>query len=389
METPTMKIGIDIRSLTDRHYSGISEYTYQLLRAIFEIDKTNSYVLFYNQAKQASVPKFPYDNVEVQPFRYPNKIFNLSMALFSWPKIDKRMGGVDILFMPNHMFSAWSDNCRAVLSIHDLSFEIFPEFFSNKSRLWLKLINTKKLCLKANKIIAVSENTKRDLKNLYKIDSEKISVIHEGIDRKFKKVTDLSILESVKRKYNLPEKFLLYLGNIEPRKNIETLISAFESVSKKHPDVKLILAGSPSWKYKAVFKKAKHSSAANKIIFLGYIEAKDKAAIYSLAHIFVYPSFYEGFGLPPLEAMACETPTIASNTASLPEVIGQGAILISPNKTDDFSKSIETLLSDSHIYQQYAQRGKFQAEKFSWHTAAQQTIEVLKAAFEQSQSKVL
>ena len=161
-----MRIGIDIRCLTEKYYSGISEYTYNLLNELLKIDQQNQYFLFYNASRSVTLPKFDYPNVEYKKYNYPNKIFNLSMTFLKYPAIDRLIGGVDVFLTPGFLFSHLSKKCRKILIIHDLSFEIYPDFFTFKKRLWHKLIRPKLLCQKADWLIAVSQNTKNDLVNL-------------------------------------------------------------------------------------------------------------------------------------------------------------------------------------------------------------------------------
>jgi len=310
-----MKIGIDIRCLMEPQYSGISEYTYNLIKHLLAIDQENQYFLFANSRKQKKMPEFKQENVFPKIFRYPNKIFNLSIKFLNIAKIDKLIGGVDVFLTPSFLFTNLSKDCRKILIIHDLSFELYPEFFTFKKRLWHKLISPKKLCQSNDIIIAISENTKNDIEKIYNINPEKIKIIYPGINEMFFQPVSEQEKQKTKDKYNLSDDYIFYLGNLEPRKNVETLISAFQGLKNK--EVKLVIAGGQAWKYKKIYRLWQKSPAKERIKFLGYVDAADKPALYSMAKIFVYPSIYEGFGLPPLEAMACGTPVISSFNSSL------------------------------------------------------------------------
>jgi len=370
-----MNIGIDIRCLTEAYYSGIGEYTYNLLRHLLAIDSKNQYFLFYNAAKATKIPKFDFPNVSYKGFSYPNKIFNLGIRFLKFKKIDKMIGGVDIFLTPSFLFTNLSSDCKKILVVHDLSFELYPEFFTLKKRLWHHLINPKKLCRQADVIIAISENTKNDIIRIYQTDPNKIKVIYQGINEMFRRPISEAEKQKVKDKYNLPDDFIFYLGNLEPRKNIETLILAFQNL--KNDSLKLVIAGGQAWKYKKIYKLWQQSPVKKRIKFLGYVEASDKPALYSLAKIFIYPSIYEGFGLPPLEAMACSTPVITSFNSSLVEAVDQAGLLIDPNNWNELAETINQLLADKRLQDSLKERGLKHCQKFTWPKAAKEILEII------------
>jgi glycosyltransferase involved in cell wall biosynthesis len=180
----------------------------------------------------------------------------------------------------------------------------------------------------------------------------------------------------VKDKYNLPNSYIFYLGNLEPRKNVETLIMAFSELEDE--SINLVIAGSQAWKYKKIYKLWQNSPAKKRIKFLGYVDAEDKPALYSLAEIFVYPSIYEGFGLPPLEAMACKTPVITSFNSSLVEAVGKAGLLVDPNNYNDLAKTIESLLVDKNLQNAFIEKGLDQSQKFRWENTAKQVLALMK-----------
>ena len=373
-----MKIGIDIRTLMESQYSGVSEYTLNLLTEIFRQDQKNQYKLFYNSGHDISarMPKFDFPNVEIVASRYPNKLFNnILQRIFQWPKIDQKLG-VDLFFVPNIGFISLSDKCKKIITIHDLSFLRYGEFFSWKRRLWHKLINVKKIVRSFDYIIAVSENTKRDLIELCGIPEEKIKVIYSGIGKEFK-IISKEENNQVKSKYNLPDKFILFLGTIEPRKNIGGLIRAYSQFRNDNPemsDVNLVLVGGRGWKFKNIFREYENSKYKSDIIWLDYIDSTDKPAVYNLASLFVYPSFYEGFGFPPLEAMACGVPVISSNSSSLPEIINNAGILITPNNVSELATAIESVLKNGKLGKTLISRGIENVNRFSWEECAGEYI---------------
>jgi len=374
-----MTIGIDIRVLTRGTRTGVEEYTINLLSHLLPLDQNTHYKLFYNSFKKTDIkyPWFFLNNVKLKDFRVPNRLFFLGARYLKWPKIDKLLGDVDVYFNPHFFTAPVSSKCKKVIVFHDLSFEHHPEFFSRRKRLWQKaLMNTKRDAQNANKIIASSISTKNDLINLYKIDSNKIKVIYLGVGKQFKVQDNNLKLEIIRKKYKLPKNFILYFGTIEPRKNLVGLIKSFELLREKI-DCNLVIAGSRGWLYNDILKTAKNSKYSKNIIFTGFVEEADKACLYNLADLFVYPSFFEGFGFPPLEAMACGVPTIVSYTSSLPEVVGDSALMIDPYNVDELAWAMEIALKDLDLRKRLSQKGIRQAKKFSWQKCAQEVLKTL------------
>lgn len=370
-----MKIGVDIRCLMEERYSGISEYTYNLLNQLFALDSKNQYLLFYNSRKSVKRPEFNFSNVTFRGFKYPNKLFNLSLRFLKLIRLDKLIGGVDVFLVPNLLFLNLSSACRKILIIHDLSFELYPEFFTLKARLWHKLIGPKKLCRLADAIIAVSQNTKNDIIKIYGISPEKIKTVSPGISEIFFNPAPEAEIEKVKKKYNLADKFIFYLGNLEPRKNVEAIILAFEKI--KEPDWHLVIAGSQAWKYKNIYKLWQKSPVRQRIKFLGYVPAVDKPALYAAAGLFVYPSIYEGFGLPPVEAMACGCPVVTSFSSSLVEAVGQAGLLIDPNNYQELAETINQILADPELWRAFKERGLARSQNFHWRKAGEEILETI------------
>lgn len=375
-----MKIGIDIRTLLEKQYGGVSEYTLHLVRNILKNDSKNEYILFYNSFKDCSdrIPKFN-ENYKIVRTKYPNKIFNLILQkIFKYPKLDKLLN-VDVFLGPNIGFYALSKNCKKILTVHDLSFLRYKEFFSWKRRLWHRVINAKKQTNYFDKIAAVSENTKNDLIDKCGVDKEKISVIYSGVDERYRQSLDFDKQE-IQKKYNLPEKYILYLGTIEPRKNIRSLIKAYNNLRNNYKNLdnyKLVIAGGKGWKHKKIYREARTSKYKNDIIFTGYIDDKDKPCLYKLATIFVYPSFYEGFGFPPLEAMSVGTPVLSSFSSSLPEIVDNAAIMIDPYNIDEITKAMYDVIADNDLAKRMIEKGKMQSQKFGWKRTAHEYINLI------------
>jgi glycosyltransferase involved in cell wall biosynthesis len=389
-----MIIGIDIRMLARGTRTGVEEYTLNLLSYLIPLNKNVRYRLFYNGFRKINLDCLNYpwlkeENVKLVSYKIPNQLLNLSSRLLNYPKLDKLLGGVDVFFSPHIFLSAISRKCPNVITFHDLSFEQYSEFYSAGKNYWHFSMSPKNQAKRANKIIAVSQSTKDDLIKLYNIEPNKIKVVYSGINPVFSIQYSVFSIPEIRKKYDLPEKYILYLGTLEPRKNIIGLIKAFEKLKTsfkfqspiiaedKVSSFKLVIAGSKGWLYENIFKTADKSSVKNDIIFTGFIDDKDKPILYGLADLFVYPSFYEGFGFPPLEAMACQTPVITSNFSSIPEAVGDAAIMVNPYNLDELATAMKLVLLDKNLQNLMIEKGLKQVKKFSWQKCAEETLKVL------------
>lgn len=356
---------------------------------MLDIDQKNDYVLFFNSAKK---PNFDFSvfkkfsNVQIKSLKIPNKLLNFSFWYLGWPHIDKLVGGADAVFLPNIIFYGVSKKTKLILTVHDLSFERYPETLSLKRRLWHAFINPKKMCQRADKIIAVSNSTKNDIISLYKIKSEKVIMIYSAVDDKFTQIdrNDLKLL-SVKEKYKLPYKFILYLGTIEPRKNITGVIRAFDQLQKeahRNDDKEvqkyaLVIAGASGWKQEEIYREIHNATFVKHIQVTRFVEEEDKEYFLNLASLFVYPSFFEGFGFPPLEAIKCGIPIITSNNSSLPEIVGDGGILVDPDKPDEIFRAMKEILKNRELKEKLIQKGLKRSKEFDWKKTAREFLDMI------------
>lgn len=377
-----MRIGVDIRALMDSQYSGVSWYTLDLLSEILRQDQQNEYILYYNSGHDVSarISQLGFhdsDRLKIVATRYPNKIFNyILQKIFRWPKLDELCSGVDVFWSPHINFSSFSSESKKVLTIHDLSFLVFPQFFSWRKGIWHSLMGLKKLIDEADVIVAISESTKNDIIKFFPAAKDKVRVVYSGCGEEFRKIPadDQKLLE-IRKKYDLTNKFILSLGTSEPRKNIASLIRAFDEAGLEGYD--LVLAGARGWKNKAIHRAYKEAKNKDRIKFLGYVEKEDRPYLYNAATIFAYPSFYEGFGLPVLESMACGTVVITSTTSSLPEVANEAAILIDPNNQASLTTALRDLARSENLQETLAARGLERAKKFSWKRTAEEYIKIM------------
>lgn len=375
-----MTICIDIRSLSGGAYTGVGEYTRNLLKYMVPLDKTIQFKLFFNAQNQKPDLGFleSTDNAKGYFFRYPNKYFSAATRFLGMPKIDKMIGGCDVFFSPHFIAAPTSRNCKKVITFHDLSFERYPEFFDIHRKFWHFSNKPKQQARAADKIIAVSESTAYDLVDLYGADERKIKVVYSGVSEDFLREHTREELWFVKAKYHLPDRFILSLSTIEPRKNVHGIIRAFEILcGVSDTPHRLIIAGKPGWLCKNAFRAIKECKYRNDIQYVGFVDDTDKPALYKLASLFVYPSMYEGFGFPVLESMAAGTPVITSACSSLPEVAEDAALLVDPLKIGEIAWAMGQVLSDGELADYLRKKGLLQAQKFSWQKCAEETLAVL------------
>lgn len=380
-----MKIGIDARCLQGRVHSGVEEYMRTLLEELFTQDVENSYRLFVNAWDTTKLDfswtkKYPH--VSVRVFHWPNKLLNFCFWYLGWPQVDRMLGGVDTFFLPNLNFIALSRKTKLVVTAHDLSFELFPETFSWKRRWWHLFVNFRSIVRRAHRVIAISQSTADDLRAVYQVPQKKITVIPSGVREIFRPVShnDASLLK-IQEKYHLPYKFILSLGTIEPRKNLIALLQAFETMhASGHLELikySLVIAGEDGWNSQEFFDRVRQSPVKEKIILTGFVADEDKPGLYSLASVFVYPSLYEGFGFPPLEALACGVPVIVSHSSALPEVVGTSALLIDPYRPEEILQSLRQMLLSKELQETLQLAGPVQASGFSWAKTASQVKDCL------------
>jgi glycosyltransferase involved in cell wall biosynthesis len=266
--------------------------------------------------------------------------------------------------------------CPSVVTIYDLSFIIFPRHFKYLKCLYLTLL-TRLSARKARRIITISESTKRDTARLLGVSAEKIDIVYCGVDKAFHPLPGREVA-SFRQKRGLPERMILFVGTIEPRKNVARLVEAYSRL--RDGQVKLVIGGARGWLYEEVFARVEELELTGDVLFPGYIPPDELPLWYNAAELFVYPSLYEGFGLPPLEAMACGTPVITSNVSSLPEVVGEAGLTVDPMDSMGLAEAMNQVLADEALRQSMRERGLSRASRFSWAKAARETVGVYRRA---------
>lgn len=373
-----MRIGVDIRVLAAGKRTGIEEYAIGLLEALLPAARQHEWVLFYNAWRKEKLDfswaRLPW--VRVVERSLPNRPLMFASAYLSLPKLNRFIGECDTFFSPHFYPAAVLRKTPLITAFHDLGFVHHPEFSSAKKYWWHRLTRPQWQARRSRHIITVSESSKRDLVNIYNIPPEKISVIYSGISSSFRQLPN-DAGEAVRRKYHLPKRFILYLGTVEPRKNIIGILKAFERLLDTGYDGALVIAGMFGWSYRPILEAWRNSPARERVSFTGFIAPEDKPMLYNCADCFVYPSFFEGFGFPPLEAMACGVPVITARCSSLPEVTGGAALLINPTSTSELHWAMETILGDASLRHRLRSHGLKRAADFSWERAALSTLRVL------------
>ncbi|PIN89775.1 glycosyltransferase family 1 protein [Candidatus Pacearchaeota archaeon CG10_big_fil_rev_8_21_14_0_10_32_14] len=360
-----MKIGL-ITNNFDINNAGTGRYTQELMTRLKSLDKENDYIFIHTNKKSYGEDEYKL------PFftSIPKKLIS---GTFLLPIICKK-ASINVLHDPGQIspFFFGYGKTKKILSILDLSQIIYPENTTRLGSIYSKLLPS--VCKRSDFIITISESTKNDLMKYYDIPPSKIKVIYLGADENYK-VLPKTKINFIYDKYKIPKDYILYVGTLEPRKNIPNLLRAYAKI-KSDINHKLVITGKKGWKYKEIYDTIDELKLENDVIFTGYVEEEDLPSIYNGASLFVYPSYYEGFGLPPLEAMSCGCPVITSNTSSIPEVVGDAGIMINPNDVDELAKQIKRVLSDKKLRENMKQKGLKQSKKFSWEKCAREHLEV-------------
>jgi glycosyltransferase involved in cell wall biosynthesis len=356
-----MKIGIDVQTTLGQK-SGFGFYVKNLVEHLLKVDRANEYVLI--------APDTQTDFTTPQRFVWDQ---------FSFPRRASK-ADVDILHQPCFSAPIFYKG-KVIITIHDLISHYFPQNMPTGSRLyfskWMPLTYNR-----AQKIIAISENTKRDIMSLLKIPEEKIVVIHSAVGEEFKPIEDKKKLAQVKEKFKTGEKFILDVGTLEPRKNLPFLVKAYDKALKTGKIThNLVLTGKKGWYYESLFELIKELKLEDKVILPGYVPDEDLPSLYNAADLFCFPSLYEGFGFPPLEALSCGTPVIASDNSSIPEVVGDAGVLLPIDDEKVWADNIVKVLTDNNLRQKLSEAGLKQAQKFSWAKTARETVKVYEEVY--------
>lgn len=370
-----MIIGIDASRAPTSQRTGTEAYAYQLIRALIPLtaERGHNLRLYFNQRPTPNL-------FDVEPHVEWVVIPRPRVWTHTRLRTELKQRPPDIFFTPAHVIPAAYDG-PSVATVHDVGYEFFPRAHTARQRAYLRW-STRHNCRRAVTIIADSRATQTDLVQLYGIAVEKTVVIYPGADPELTAVKDHAILATVQAKYGLTSPYLLYLGTLQPRKNLERLVAAFAASRLADDGYMLVLAGKAGWLSESVLSAvaALPPPIAQSVRLPGYIDEDHKAALLSGAKALVFPSLYEGFGFPVLEAQACGTPVVCSNTSSLPEVAGTAALLVDPLDTAALSAAMQRVVEDQDLRHRLVGEGFINVGRFTWDQTAAQVLTLLEQA---------
>jgi glycosyltransferase involved in cell wall biosynthesis len=367
-----VKVLVDLTQIP-RKKAGVGIYALNLVMQLPNVDK-NSIFIIVIQNDDDELSKIEYPNliiIKVNKKIFRKFIFRCVFEQLIIPLI-AIYHKVDIIHSIHYSFPLIPLKVKKVVTIHDLTFFYFPEYHQKVKIIYFRLF-VYMASKYADMVIAVSRSTIKDLKKITKVNMDNVELIYLGGFIKKDNYSQFEI-EKVKRKYGITKPYFLFIGMIEPRKNLVGLIKEFEKFHTKNRDYQLVIVGKIGWKSEEVFHVLKSSIIKNQIIFTGYVSDDEKNCLLTGSYLFIYPSKYEGFGLPIIEAMSLSVPTICSNISSMPEISGNAALLVNPNKKDDIFAAIYTLAENKKEYNKYKKRSPLQARKFTWEKTAYHTI---------------
>ncbi|MDD2420912.1 MAG: glycosyltransferase family 1 protein [Heliobacteriaceae bacterium] len=374
-----MKVGIDSRAAIWYHGTGIGTYVYQLCRHLHNLAAGNKIRFFWPG------DEFRKLNIwQLEVFRSVEKNKDKFWEEVHIPNII-RNEGIDVYHVPqNGIGLPQQKPCPFIATVHDLIPYIMPETVG-KGYLKIFIEEMPRILAMVDRVIVPSQGTARDLVQIAGVPSQKITVIYEAAEPIYRPLDKSLALQFVKEKYGINTPYVLYVGGFSPRKNLRLLIQAFHQITRQLPEqYSLVLPGKPAKEFSDLEVLVSTRNLQDKVHFIGFVEVAEMPLIYNGASAFVYPSFYEGFGLPPIEAMACGIPTLVANTAALPEVVGDGALLFSPVNVNQLSELLFMVLTDQNFAQCLAAKGIKQAKKYTWTEAARQTWAVYHQVWEQT-----
>ena len=367
-----MRIGLDATPAV-RQGGGIGRYARELLMALGQLERPHNFRLF-----AASTRPLPYPLPDLPPnFSFRRLPFHDIWLARAWHRIKLPLP-VELILGPLDLFHALDfalppvqRGLPTLLTVHDLSFVRDPESAAPALRRFLEQVVPRSI-RRASHVLADSASTRDDILQLYPVPANKVEVLYPGVDARFRRIDDTA---PVRARYQLGEaSFILSVSTLQPRKNYVRMVQAFARLP--HPDLRLVIAGGRGWLYEDIFSEVRRLGLENRVHFLGFVKDSDLPALFSAARAFAYPSLYEGFGLPILEAMACGTPVLTSSVSCLPEIAGGAALLVSPLDVDAIAAGLNRLLTDSRLRSELISSGHARAAKFTWDSSARQLVSI-------------
>ena len=373
----SLRIGIDYTAAI-KQTAGIGRYVRGLTEGLARVDMDNEYLLFYAAHRRplgAAPLMSERPNFRERALPVSEKMLNALWHRLALPvPVDLFIRGIDVFHFPDFTLPPVRQ-AATVLTVHDLSFLMYPECADEGLRAYLEHAVPQSLA-RADFVLADSENTRNDLICLLDVPPERAEVVYCGVDAHFRPAEEDALLP-VRQRYDLDFPFIFTVGVLEPRKNLATLLRALSILKGRRGfRHRLVVAGKPGWLYESIHRQVEALELERDVIFLGHVPDDDLPALYSLADVLAYPSLYEGFGLPPLEAMACGTPVVCSDASSLPEVVGEAALKVKAMDADGLANALSQVLEDEELKQTLRLRGRQRAALFSWEAAARKLLDV-------------
>ena len=366
-----MRIAIDAHSV-GAQLGGNESYALNLIEALAQIDSVNEYTLYVTTAAACDRFHQRWPNFKVHRTLPHTPLIRIPLTLSA----ELRKHPVDVLHV---QFTAPPFcPCPVVVSIHDLSFEHLPQTFNRRSRTQLRL-TVRHSARRATKILTLSEHTRRDVIDTYRIAADKVTAIPLAAPAHFGPITYDKELQRVRHTYGIDGDYVLTVGSIQPRKNLVRLIKAYAALRGAHSSnrcPKLVIVGKCAWLYDETLRALEETGVRDSVVLTGYVPESDLPALYSSALCFVYPSYFEGFGLPPLEAMKCGAPVIVGNATSLPEVVGEAALKVDPFDVSAITAAMDQLINNSELRRELSVKGQARAKMFDWNDTARRTLAV-------------
>lgn len=366
-----MRIGIDLHTLTN-FKQGTHTYTMNIVRELLAMDRDNEYVMYITKKNEGIRDVFSQPNVAFHHVFPHQRLIRIPVSLplrLAYDRID--------VFHCQYM-APLTAVTPFVVMMHDVIHEYMPEFYPKGLCMMMRILYPLSV-KRAKHVLTVSESSKRDIMKYYNVPEEKITVTYDAVSDDFRPIDDRAAIDAVKARYGIRGGYVFYVGRLEPRKNLATLIRAYHQMKRKAVcDHKLVIAGMKYYQYDLLFSLVMELGLGDNVIFPGHVEDHDLPLLMNGATVFAYPTFAEGFGIPPLEAMACGTPVVTSNTSSLPEVVGDAGLMVDPHSVNELASALERLISDESLRHTLSQRGLEQAKLFRWDDSARKTLEVFR-----------
>ena len=364
------RIAIDYTAALEQG-GGIGRYTRELVRALATFETDLKFHLFVMGQEAGSLPNAPAENFTWKSSRISYDWFARLWHRASLPlHVENWVGDVCLYHATDFTLPPVRKSTSTILTVHDLSFIRAPETATKTLRDYLNRVVPSSI-RRADHVLADSESTRQDILEIYGTSPDKVSVLYSGVESRFLPVTGKNEIERVRQKYGLgAEDFIFSLGTVQPRKNYGRLVEAFHRLDRQ--DMLLVIAGGKGWLEETFYQKLDELDLRDRVKMIGFADDLDLPALYSAASVFAFPALYEGFGLPPLEAMACGTPVVTSNLSSLPEVVGDAGIQVDPYNVDAIADALDTFLNDTQLANRYQTRGLERAKMFSWEQSARQ-----------------